>query len=96
MRKSFSLALLVIGLFCMTSCEDLEKKVEQKVNSINEKVLKLDSLVNKEFEKVDALDSLIEKEKGKLQKLDSLVNSTTNQVDSLVQNKVDRMNRIIN
>jgi PBP1b-binding outer membrane lipoprotein LpoB len=96
MHKLSSLSSLLTILFFISSCEDLEKKVEQKVNNLNEKVLKIDSLVNKEFEKVDALDSLIEKEKVKLQKLDSLVNSTSTQVDSLVQNKVDRINRIIN
>lgn len=88
------LALLFVLVF--SSCEDLEKKVEDKLNLLNEKALKLDSIVNKELEKVDALDSIINKETDKIQQLDSLIDRSSSRVDSLVNGKLERINSILN
>ena len=93
-----------------TSCENLEKKLQDKVNLINEKaasldslmnkellkVNSLDSLINRELDKVDSLDAMINRELEKVNSLDSLLNKTSTTVDSLVQGKGDRINRIVN
>jgi hypothetical protein len=103
----FSL-LFIVAL--TTSCENLEKKMQEKVNLINEKadsldslmnrelekVNSLDSLLNRELDKVDSLDMLLNRELEKVNELDSLLNSTSSTVDSMIQGKVNRINRIIN
>ena len=103
----FSLLLLLVF---STSCENLDKKLQEKVNLINakaesldslmnkelNKVNSLDSLVNRELDKVDSLDSMINQKLEKVNSLDSLINDTSSKVDSMVKGKVDRINRIIN
>lgn len=91
--KIFAATLI---LFALSSCEDLEKKVEEKLDILNEKAAKIDSLVNRELEKVDALDSIINKETEKIQKLDSLIDNSSSRVDSLVNGKLERINSILN
>ena len=102
--------LLLCMLILSTSCENLEGTLQEKVNLINEKaqsldslmnkelgkVSSLDSLINRELDKVDSLDSMINRELEKVNSLDSLLNSTSSKVDSIVQGKVDRINRITN
>lgn len=102
----YSLLLIVL----LTSCSNLEEKLQEKVNLINEKAESLDSLMNRELEKVNSLDSLlnreldkvdsldmmINRELEKVNNLDSLLNSTSSTFDSMIQGKVDRINRIIN
>ncbi|MFC3417370.1 hypothetical protein [Algoriphagus hitonicola] len=97
-------------LLCFTSCENLEEKLQEKVNLINEKAGSLDSLMNKELEKINSLDSLVNKELDKVQKLDSMLNreiqkvssvdslfnSTGSKIDSMVQDKVERIKQIGN
>lgn len=109
MKISPTFSLLFLLVF-ISSCENLERKFQEKVNLINEKAESLDSLMNKELnkmgsldslinqelEKVDSLDSLINQNLEKVNSLDSLINDTSSKVDSMVQGKVDRINRIIN
>lgn len=104
-----SLSLLLLLAFT-TSCENLEGKLQEKVDLINAKAESLDSLMNKELEKVGSLDSMLNRELDKVDSLDlminqklekvnsldSLINETSSKVDSMVQGKVDRINRIIN
>ncbi|RIW15719.1 hypothetical protein D0X99_09855 [Algoriphagus lacus] len=108
--KMFVLPILLFLLVVTTSCENLEGKLQEKVNLINEKAESLDSLMNKELGKVNSLDSLINrnldkadsldaminKELEKVNSLDSLINDTASKVDSMVKGKADRINRIIN
>jgi hypothetical protein len=91
--KSF---LLVLGILVLTSCGKLEKHVEDRLNSITDKALKLDSIVNRELDKVNSLDSIINLETEKVKVLDSLVNKSGSRVDSIVNGKIDKINKIFN
>ncbi|SMD42180.1 hypothetical protein SAMN00777080_0719 [Aquiflexum balticum DSM 16537] len=109
MKISTIFSLLFLLLFS-SSCENLERKFQEKVNLINEKAQSLDSLMNEELEKMGSLDSMINRELDKVNSLDSLIdqkldkvnsldslfNDTSSKVDSMVQGKMDRINRIIN
>ena len=84
---------ILIGiLVVISSCGDLEKKLDDKLKLVNDKALKLNSLVNKELDKVNSLDSLINKEMKKMEAIDSIVNNSTKRIDSLVNKTVDRVN----
>ncbi len=109
MKVFYLPSLFLCSLVLCTSCENLEGKLQEKVNLINEKSQSLDSLMNKELDKVGSLDSMINRkldkvnlldsmiirELEKVNSLDSLVNSSSSKVDSMVQGKMDRINRII-
>lgn len=91
--KSFFISPILLGLLLViSSCGDLEKKLDDKLKLVNDKALKLDSLVNKELDKVNSLDSLINKEMKKVETIDSLVNKSTKRIDSLINKTVDRVN----
>ena len=96
MQSTLKILLSFLLIMVFSSCEDLEKKVEDKLNFINEKAVKLDSLVNRELDKVDALDSIIDIETDKIQQLDSLIDRSSSRVDSLVNGKLERINSILN
>lgn len=96
MQSTLKILLSFLLIMVFSSCEDLEKKVEDKLNFINEKAAKIDSLVNRELDKVDALDSVINKETDKIQQLDSLIDRSSSRVDSLVNGKLERINSILN
>lgn len=87
---------ILLGFFVLTSCGNLEKQVEDKLNSITDKALKLDSIVNRELDKVNSLDSIINLETEKVKVLDSLVNKSSSRVDSIVTGKIDKINKILN
>lgn len=93
--STFTFAILLLSL-ALISCENLDKKLEDKLNLINDKAQKLDSLVNQELDKVESLDSIINQESEKVKVLDSLINNSSSRVDSLVNGKIDRINRILN
>jgi hypothetical protein len=95
MKKSLIL-LFLTSMLVFSSCNDLGKKIDDQIKSISEKADKLDSLVNKEIEKMESLDSLINIETDKIIRMDSLLEKSTQKVDSLVNNKIDRINKIVN
>jgi septal ring factor EnvC (AmiA/AmiB activator) len=88
--------VLMAGFGILTSCADLTKKAEEKLNQLNQKTEMLDSLVNKELDKVKALDTLINFESDKVKKLDSLINKTSTKLDSLSKNKIKVIENIFN
>lgn len=87
---------LLFAVGVLTSCGDISKKAEEKLNELNQKTDELDSLVNKELDKVKALDTLIDAERNKVKKLDSLVNKTTTKLDSLSKDKIKTLKNRIN
>lgn len=91
-KSCFVFPTLILILLIVTSCGDLDKKLEDKLRLVNDKALKLDSLVNTELDKVNSLDSLINKEMKKVESIDSLVNKSTKRIDSLINKTVDRVN----
>lgn len=95
MKKSVTLLFLAPTLM-FASCNDLGKKVEDQIQSISAKADKLDSLVNREIEKMESLDSLINIETDKIIRMDSLLEKSTQKMDSLVNSKIDRVNKIVN
>ncbi|MBK7696773.1 MAG: hypothetical protein IPI30_21365 [Saprospiraceae bacterium] len=68
------LILTILATFSLTSCGNLSKEVENKLNDLKRKTESLDSIINKEVDKVLTLDSLINSESDKFKKLDSLIN----------------------
>ena len=91
------ITLLLFSLLTVTflSCSDIDRQIEEKLDRINEKAEKLDSIVKSETQKVLTLDSLIILERDKLQQLDSLVNTSASQFDSIKQQKIDQLKRIL-
>jgi len=67
------LILTILATFSLTSCGNLSKEVENKLNDLKRKTESLDSIINKEVDKVLTLDSLINSESDKFKKLDSLI-----------------------
>lgn len=90
--KTYILLLAVIVI--ATSCGDLNQKVEDKLNLLNNKADKLDSIVNNELKKVNTLDSLIEKEGSKVKRLDSLIDKSTSKIDSITNAKKNTLEKL--
>ncbi|MBS4069697.1 MAG: hypothetical protein KGZ90_00105 [Algoriphagus sp.] len=91
-KSRFVFTTLILLFFIITSCGELDKKLEDKLKLVNDKALKLDSLVNNELDKVNSLDSLINKEMKKVETIDSLVDKSSKRIDSLINKTVDRVN----
>ena len=96
MKLALKILPVLFLCFLLTSCESLDKKIEENLNLINEKAMKLDSIVNQELDKVQVLDSIINEESEKIKVLDSLINKSSSSVDSLINGKIDRINKILN
>ncbi|MBE0638702.1 MAG: hypothetical protein IH598_09285 [Bacteroidales bacterium] len=88
--------LLIMAVFFLSSCSDLSKEAEKRLNELENKTESLDSLINKEVDKVLALDSLITIESDKVKKLDSLINISSSKLDSIAKDKVKILEKIIN
>lgn len=86
---------IIMMLTVLTSCDDMSKNVEDKLNELNTRTEQLDSLVNKELDKVRSLDTLINFESDKIQKLDSLIEKSTFLIDSIARQKIERLNEIV-
>jgi len=76
---------VVLTLVLLTSCGEISREVEQKLNELRGKAESLDSLVNKEVDKVMELDSLINYESLKIKELDSLVGRSAATIDSVLK-----------
>ncbi|MBN1768122.1 MAG: hypothetical protein JW842_06385 [Prolixibacteraceae bacterium] len=81
--------ILLVAIFSVSfiSCGDVNKKIDDKIETLIKKAETLDSILNKEVEKVSTLDSLITKEHKNMMKLDSLIQKSTTIIDSVV-NKI--------
>lgn len=88
--------LVMLAIFFLSSCGDLTKEAEKRLNELENKTETLDSLINKEVDKVLALDSLINFESDKVKKLDSLINKSSSKLDSIAKDKVKILEKIIN
>jgi hypothetical protein len=95
MKNSTLILFLLIAPLFMSSCTDIEKQVEEKINRIHEKADQLDSIIKRETTKVLALDSLINLESDKIKQIDSLVNRSAIQFDSVKQQKIEHFKRLL-
>ena len=75
------------------SCTEMGRKVEEKLDDLNNKAESLDSLVNKEVDKVFILDSIINRESEKVKKLDSLIERSASRLDSIVTDKINQLKK---
>lgn len=89
--KSYLLLLAAIGLF--TGCQEMNSRVEDQLNSINQHAEDLDSAVNRGLDRVERLDSTITSKTKKIKDLDSLVRKTTTRIDSIVNRNTEEINR---
>lgn len=83
------LAVVALSAGILISCGDLNRKVDEKIDSLMEKTESLDSLINKEVDKALQLDSLINTGIEKTKKLDSLLDKSSSRLDSLVKEKIN-------
>lgn len=88
--------ILILAVFILTACGNMSEKVEKKLNELQDKTESLDSLINKKVDKVLTLDSLINFESDKVKKLDSLFNKTSSKLDSISNEKIKHIEKIIN
>jgi septal ring factor EnvC (AmiA/AmiB activator) len=86
--------LLLVSFFFL-SCSDISKEAEKKLNELKIKSESLDSMIIKEVDKVKSLDSLINYEHDKVKKLDSLVNRTSSKLDSISNEKFNKVRNIL-
>lgn len=87
--------LLMLAIFFLSSCGDLNKEAEKRLDELKNKTESLDSLINKEVDKVLALDSLINRESDKVKKLDSIINKSSSKLDSISKEGVKFLEEII-
>lgn len=81
--------LIIFSILLFSSCGDISKNVEDKINELNTKAEKLDSIVNRELNKVNSLDSIINIEGDKVKRLDSLINKSSSKIDSITNEKIN-------
>ena len=70
-------------LFFWSSCGEINQKIDDKMDALNQSVESLDSLANDKMNRVQRLDTLVNNKMEKLQKMDSLVNRNRSKLDSL-------------
>jgi peptidoglycan hydrolase CwlO-like protein len=95
MKKFLINFSLPIFISFHTGCGNLTSEVENKLNELKNKTNSLDSMINQEVDKVLTLDSIIHNESEKVKQLDSLINKNSSKLDSISNDKVNRLERII-
>ena len=93
-RTMIFVSLVAMG--ALMSCNDLNRQVEDRLNELSNKAEKLDSLVNKELDKVKTLDSVITRERNKIKDIDSIINNSSSKFDSIANEKIRELKKIIN
>lgn len=83
LKLNIFIAFLSITFF---SCNDVSRKVDDKIEKLIKKTESLDSLLNQEVDKILTLDSLIDKEHQKVILLDSLIQKSSSTLDSVLNN----------
>ena len=93
MKKKLKIFLPLMLLLIFNACTEMGRKVEEKLDDLNNKAESLDSLVNKEVDKVLILDSIINRESEKVKKLDSLIERSASRLDSIVTDKINQFKK---
>lgn len=95
LNKYFKTALMVVCIsIAFTSCEDMNSRIDEQLDNINNSAEDIDSAVNRGLDQVENIDSTITAKSKRIKDLDSVVRKTTTRIDSLV-NK-NEINRLLN
>jgi len=95
MRNFKNYSVLILAIFFLFSCSDLSKEAEKKLDELKVKSDSLDSMIKKEVDKVKSLDSLINYENDKVKKLDSLVKKASSKLDSISNEKIKKIAKVL-
>lgn len=93
-KTVFFVSLLAMG--ALMSCNDLNRQVEDRLNELSNKAEQLDSLIKKEVDKVNSLDSIIARERNKIKDIDSIISNSSSKFDSIANEKIRELKKIIN
>lgn len=93
LRNTFVL-IVAIGLF--SSCSEVGKKVDEKLNELKNKAVQIDSIVNTGVRKIKQLDTLLKSKTDKIHVIDSLINEESSKIDSIANEKIESFKKIIN
>lgn len=89
------LLILSFSVF-LTGCEEMNSKMEEQLDNINDRAVQLDSSVNKGLDEIESLDSTITSKTDRLKDLDSVVRKTGTRIDSMVNKSAQEINRQLN
>lgn len=95
LEKFNNFSVLILAIFFLFSCSDLSKEAEKKLDELKVKSDSLDSIIIKEVDKVKSLDSLINYENDKVKKLDSLVKKASSKLDSISNEKIKKIEKVL-
>jgi len=71
LSKKVLLVALAVGFF--SSCGDVGKKINEKIEDLTKKTESVDSLINNAIDEALPIDSLIKTEQEKIFQIDSLI-----------------------
>ena len=87
MKSTLVKMYLVTTVISMSSCSEVNRRVDEKVQLLEKRAGELDSLLTNEFKKVQRLDTIINDEIAKSRRLDSVIQRSRIAVDSLLNKK---------
>lgn len=92
-NKSYlPILMLFIMTMVFTGCEEMNSRVDEQLNNINQRAEELDSAVSKGLDRVESLDSTITAKSQKIRNLDSITRKTTSRIDSLLTKGAEEIN----
>ena len=95
--KFVKIPLLILSVSAIfTGCQEMNSKVDEQLDRINDRAEELDSAVNQGLDKVEDLDSTISAKTRRLKNLDSVVRKTSIRIDSLVNKSTEEIDRRLN
>ncbi len=93
MKTLIIIFTVVFSTVVFISCNDMRKKVDEKIDNLLKKTESIDSLIINEVDKVLELDTLISTGNEKVKKLDSIVDKSTVRLDSITNKVINPENR---
>jgi len=96
--KSFIKLLVPVTVagFILSSCAEIQRRVDETVGNITNTVNEVDSIIIQEVEEVTNLDSLRILESERVKKIDSLFETTTSAIDSVAGQKREILRELVN
>lgn len=84
MKTTLVHVIMVATFLNMSSCMELNKRMDEKVRLFDKRAGQLDSMLANELKKVQQLDTIILDEIEKARQLDSIIQKSKLTVDSLL------------